>query len=412
MFLLKKIVKAPQFLLGDLVYLVSHLVPKDKELWVFGAWFGEKYADNSKYLFEYVHKNHPEIRPVWLTRNKNVLEQIRQQGYEAYLAYSFKGYLLSMRAEVAIVSHSKAADLNRYAISPGTKVIQLYHGIPMKKIGFDDLIYTCRENKHFFGRLINTLQRFVFPFSIEHYEMIIAASAETKSIFAKAFRIDQEKIKITGYPRNDALFRKRPLSREHPGQTMINGIYMPTLRGGLGSAPDLFIRYGFNATVVDAFLRKHNICLKLKLHPLNKPPRGIVADVEHISLLDTEDVYGILQDFDFLVTDYSSIYLDYLLTDKPIIFAPFDMEDYVKNDREFYYNYEEVTPGPKAKNWHEVLCYIEEAVKHPEKYSGERERLRRRFHRYRDANSSERVFGTIKREIADAIKPRMEPRRN
>ena len=75
------------------------------------------------------------------------------------------------------------------------------------------------------------------------------------------------------------------------------------------------------------------------------------------------------------------------------------MEEYIKNDREFYYNYEDVTPGPKAKNWNEVLCYIEEAVKHPEKYSNAREKTRKFFHRYADGKSSERVFEAIRQEF-------------
>jgi len=396
---LKKIVKVPLYLLGNLVYLISHLVPKDKNLWIFGTWFGEKYADNSKYLFEYVNKNNPEIRAVWLTRNKNTLEQIRQQGYEAYLAYSFKGYLLSMRAKVALVSHSKAADLNRHAISSGTKVIQLWHGIPIKKIGFDDLIYTYRDNTNFFGRFMRTLQGLVFPFSIEHYALAIVTSVETKSIFAKALRMNPERIRVTGYPRNDAFFRKRALRSENLNQKTINGIYMPTFREDVGTAPDFFLRYGFNPKVIESFLKYHNICLNFKLHPVNKPPSEIADQLEHVKLLDIDDVYGMLQDFDFLVTDYSSVYLDYLLTDNPIIFAPFDIEQYMKKDREFYYNYEDITPGPKAKNWDEVLCYIEEAVNYPEKYRAERRKIRKLFHRYADGNSSERVFEAVKKEI-------------
>jgi len=397
---LQKMSKIPLFCWGDLVYLVSHLVPKDKSLWVFGAWFGKKYADNSKYVFEYVNKNQPGIRAVWLAKTKDVVERIRRQGYRAYLAYSIKGYLLSMRAGVAIVSHSKAADLNGYAISSYTKVIQLWHGIPMKKIGFDDLIYTYRNSRNFFGRLINILQRLVFPFSTEHYALAIVTSVETKSILAKALRMNPERIRVTGYPRNDAFFRKRALRSENLNQKTINGIYMPTFREDVGSAPDFFIRYGFDAKAIEAFLKERNICLSFKLHPANKPPSEIADQLEHVKLLDIDDVYGMLQDFDFLATDYSSVYFDYLLTDKPIIFAPFDMEDYIKNDREFYYTYEDVTPGPKARNWDEVLHYIEEAVKYPEKYSEERKKTRKLFHKYTDGNNSRRVFETIRKEIS------------
>jgi len=71
------------------------------------------------------------------------------------------------------------------------------------------------------------------------------------------------------------------------------------------------------------------------------------------------------------------------------------MEDYLKNDREFYYNYDEVTPGPKAKNWNDVLMHIKEAVKNPKKYEIERKKICKLFNTYNDANNSERVYREI-----------------
>ena len=53
------------------LFRVLKLVPfRKKNTWVFGCWIGKKYDDNAKFLFEYVNKNHSNIRCVWLTRNK------------------------------------------------------------------------------------------------------------------------------------------------------------------------------------------------------------------------------------------------------------------------------------------------------------------------------------------------------
>ncbi|MCP5462729.1 MAG: CDP-glycerol glycerophosphotransferase family protein [bacterium] len=68
--------------------------PKKKNLWVFGAWFGEKFSDNSKYLFQYIATNHPEIQAVWLTKNKQTFNFLRKQGFECYYLPSAKGLLL------------------------------------------------------------------------------------------------------------------------------------------------------------------------------------------------------------------------------------------------------------------------------------------------------------------------------
>ena len=59
------------------VYWFSQLVPKKKGIWIFGAWKGKKYGDNSKYLFEYINKNVTEIRPIWLTRNRQAFDLIK-----------------------------------------------------------------------------------------------------------------------------------------------------------------------------------------------------------------------------------------------------------------------------------------------------------------------------------------------
>ena len=60
------------YIIKSLIYLFSRILPKDENIWLFGAWFGEKYADNSKYLFEYVNKNLPSVRAIWLTKNESV----------------------------------------------------------------------------------------------------------------------------------------------------------------------------------------------------------------------------------------------------------------------------------------------------------------------------------------------------
>ena len=56
---------------------ITGLIPKKKNLWLFGAWQARLYADNSKYLFEYINSNHQEINAVWLTREKSVVAEVR-----------------------------------------------------------------------------------------------------------------------------------------------------------------------------------------------------------------------------------------------------------------------------------------------------------------------------------------------
>ena len=375
------------------LYWLSYLIPKDKNLWVFGAWFGERYADNSKYLFEYLNKYHPEIKAIWLTNSKTVYSSLRKKGYKVFLTKSLSGIWLALRAKLAVVCQSKKEDLYPFINGNKTPVIQLWHGIPLKKIGYDDTLYSYKHKKFRFEKL----KKIIFPFLEENYALFIATSEETKKIFSHAFKIDIEKVKVTGYPRNDTLLLKNQSIKGN----VIKIIYLPTFRKDRGEEIDLFEPYGFNVEKMDPILKELNAEIYIKLHPVNNIPKRILNQIHSsnkIKFLESYvDLYEILNKFDILITDYSSVYFDYLLTDKPIIFAPFDIDEYQKQDREFYYEYDEVTPGPKCKNWDEVLEWIKKFKENPNLYSEERKKIRDRFHKYQDGKSCERVYQEIRK---------------
>ena len=82
-----------------------------------------------------------------------------------------------------------------------------------------------------------------------------------------------------------------------------------------------------------------------------------------------------------LITDYSSIYIDYLLLDKPLLFYCYDYEHYLENDREMYFDYENVTPGNKAKNFDELFKQICGVIENGDDYGREeREKVKNMFY--------------------------------
>ena len=145
---INKILKFPLFFL---LSIISIIFPKDKRLWVFGAWYGQRYSDNSRYLFEYICKNEPDIRAVWLTRNKKIFNELRGIGKEVYLAKSLKSFFMGYRARVVFVS-SDMLDVNPLACYGALKV-QLWQGTPLKKIGLDDKISGNPDLPYFFNLL-------------------------------------------------------------------------------------------------------------------------------------------------------------------------------------------------------------------------------------------------------------------
>ena len=88
------------------------------------------------------------------------------------------------------------------------------------------------------------------------------------------------------------------------------------------------------------------------------------------------DPYPLLSKASILITDYSSIYADFLLLDRPIIFANFDHKSYIDNERGLYWDYDKVTPGVKASDWNAVIQNLETIiVKKQDYYKEERARM-------------------------------------
>ena len=94
-------------------YLISFFFPKYSNIWIFGAWQGFRYSDNSKYLFEYVSKNHKNIRCIWLTKSEVVINKLQKNGFEAYYSYSLQGYFYTAISGIVIVS-SALHDVNKF----------------------------------------------------------------------------------------------------------------------------------------------------------------------------------------------------------------------------------------------------------------------------------------------------------
>lgn len=383
---MKKVKRLFLYLLNLPLYWLTRLVPKDENIWIFGAWFGDKYADNSKYLFEYVNKNHPEIRAIWLTRNDETLSLVKNKRYECYHINSIESYYYSARAMFGFISVS-SNEINFFI--PPKYTINLWHGNPLKKIGFDDKI--TANYKH---SLLKSMLKSIFGFSKQamNHSKILASSEVEATKLSSAFNKNLKDVIISGLPRNDVFLNTKKNKKENTFKV----IYMPTHRNeGELNVGKLFIN---DIEQINEKLKYHNIELHIKLHFYHMNQMNITdhSNIKAVYDKDIEqDIYSVVPDYDILITDYSSIFFDYLLSDNPIIFAPFDYDEYLKKDRELYYDYNEVTPGPKCKNWDEVLEWIVKFKENTELYKEEREAVKNRFHKYQDGKNCDRVFNEI-----------------
>ena len=393
-----------------LVYGLSHFFPRKNTLWVFGI--PKKFTWSSKYLFLYLVNNKEKgMRPIWITRSKPLLKELRSRGYPAYFWLSFGGIWSCMRAGFFIVDAS--LDTIHYWLSGGAKEVLLWHGIPLKKIERDvtkgeSSDVKVRQAKGFLGFAM----RFLLPFAFRRPDYAIATSSVFQEILAGAFGMKKERVFITGFPKNDVYFGAMPGAEIGADQEVLAKLqqlkkesslprtilYAPTWRDTGGDSffekPDALLR-------LDEFLTQENLFFFLKLHPLAQAKATVNAregrEYKNIIFVNPEsDADPLLSFIDILVTDYSGIYFEFLLLDRPIIFFPFDYEKYVTRDRELYFPYEEITPGPKARTLQELMQTLKGVIRGKDEYASFRKKVRELTYTYQDGKSAERVFSVLK----------------
>ena len=374
---MKKIQTIAETILNIFIYIFSHLIIKKKNLWVFGAWFGTRYSDNPRAFFEYVNDHHNEKQAVWISKDKKIVEIVRNKGYKAHYYKSPLGIWAQLRCNIAFVCQALQDDLHAPCIDSKTIVINLWHGLPLKKIMYD-VFGDKVKNKNYRGKIMDYLT----PYNNLRNDYLVATSKETQKTLSKAFRIPKNKALITGLPRNDIFFQKTQNERK---AKPFRCIYMPTFRGGIGTECDLFSAFGFTPLEHDKILNENNIQLVLRMHPVNRPPKELAQELEksHSLSIDlTEDIFDTIADYDCMITDYSGAYFDFLLSNKPIIFAPFDLDNYKKSERDLYYPYEDVTLHPYSKTWTELIDTLVQIKNHgvPKEYQIQYEKLKTLFH--------------------------------
>ena len=382
-------------------FIISSILPKNPNIWIFGAWFGNNYSDNSKYLFEYALRvnglrNDCKTQCYWIYKNKTNFNGF---GVNFVYCYSIKGIYLQLRSGVAVMSQDRD-DFYRPIVAGRTKLVQLWHGFPLKKIGADARRKHSSPLKETVAVSVNNITEFIFPFTRDRYDIVVAASDYDAEIFAKAFRVERNRVKITGYPRNDALVA----SRLNSG-CQKNVIYLPTFRGLPGSGFDVFLQFGFNAERIDFVLKSLDIELHIKMHPahsLSGAVRREVLKADRIKFLDSGiDLYTVLPKYEILITDYSSVYVDYLLLGGKILLAQFDLDSYIESSRDSYMKFDKLPSDAHCGSWREIEVALPRVLgSHRPKVINELiEEQVAKFHRFTDSNSSSRVYEVIQTEF-------------
>ena len=320
----------------------------DSHIWLFSSTDNSHYNYNSRYLFEYVKENLPEITPLFVINDPELRNSLSSKYEKQYFieTESIQGIRQALSAGVWFTS----AGLPAYGTGLHKKrlIINLWHGVPLKKIALLDPNLK-KAARIYFKKIFS-----------ENYTCILTTSHELIPLMARSFAVSEDKIKVWGQPRNDGLFQKNDC-RKILGQLFPDlpeytktVLYAPTFRD-YGQV-QLFPFKDFDQEQLEAFLEEKNMLLFIRTHVAEQGSAApyLGKRIRFLGNEQVEDVTGILNIFDCLITDYSSIYIDYLLTDKPMIFLPYDRQQYL-DGRGMNFDYDDVTPGPKPETFNDFL---------------------------------------------------------
>lgn len=320
----------------------------DSHIWLFSSTDNSHYNYNSRYLFEYVKENLPEITPLFVINDPELRNSLSSKYGKQYFieTESIQGIRQALSAGVWFTS----AGLPAYGTGLHKKrlIINLWHGVPLKKIALLDPNLK-KAARIYFKKIFS-----------ENYTCILTTSHELIPLMARSFAVSEDKIKVWGQPRNDGLFQKNDC-RKILGQLFPDlpeytktVLYAPTFRD-YGQV-QLFPFKDFDQEQLEAFLEEKNMLLFIRTHVSEQGSAApyLGKRIRFLGNEQAEDVTGILNIFDCLITDYSSIYIDYLLTDKPMIFLPYDRQQYL-DGRGMNFDYDDVTPGPKPETFNDFL---------------------------------------------------------
>ena len=316
--------------LGPFKFLAALVVPKRRDLWLFSAWFGEKYQDSPRSLFEYLQAEPRHgVSAYWIYKTERpVAPGIDPQFFVR--RGSLRGCLLQLRARVFVLCVN-ARDFDPFFLGPRSITVQTWHGTPMKAIG-----YPVLAKRH-----IARMKFWIRRWTIDNYDVVLSPSEYTDRAFCEAFQLPESRLFRTEYPRLADMFPsaerreeiRRSLCRESNATIWL---YLPTHRSEGRDAKATRRGIEMLKSLSDR-LSDAGVVVIYKPHFYEASLLGDIEDTDAVQRLADADggsLYELMGAVDGLITDYSSVAYDYAAKSARIVIFGFDQEEFQRSHRE------------------------------------------------------------------------------
>lgn len=385
-------------IIKNLLCLLNEFIPKKKNRIAFAS--TPDVSDNSYAIYKYINNLNDNYELIWLISTKEGYDYALKKNIK-HFAYkkSIKGIWKFIRAKYYMGTH-----LDCFSFKSKKQVwIELGHGTPFKSFLFSE-------------KRFSNVERMQLEKQVKKIDYYITTSNLVSNIISANIKVDIEKTFAVGYPRNDILKEtimndrvKNIIDKNIFNKTKI--IVCPTFRVWEqnnrleGKTRKNILGYDdFDYGELGQILENNNCVLLFKLHPFEEKyyiDKGIELPkncylITNKQLIDNDiSLYDLLPFTDAMITDYSSVYFDYLLLNKPIIFNIYDIQKY-SSDRGFI-----LTPpenfmcGAKVYNKDQLIKEIINVCNKDDEFYKFREYINAIINENSNFNACEKIYSNI-----------------
>jgi len=350
------------------------------------------FTDNTKKVYDkLLEKNvNEKYKIVWFVDDYKKFNHVQTKNVKFINLNPGKSIINILKKTYYLCSAKIIIDCNKFISKVKKQQIRIHlcHGTPLKKVDeynslIGDVDYILEIGNYFSNGL------------------------------AETFKKPKDILLDFGFPRNDDLFAN--IEKLNDYKTKLNNkivVWLPTYRNHKNKAThgDASLKYGLpclnskqDILKFDRILKDNNVTVFIKLHPAEDSKILKSFNCKNLKLISDKDLldnnlnlYQLLSMSDALITDYSSVYYDYLLTKKPIALAISDIKLYEKNVG-FFDDFYKVIKGEYAYNVDDLNKFIVNLSKGIDNFRDERLKCLKLYHSHYDDKASERVYEFIKK---------------
>ena len=370
--------------LGIMKLVINSIPTKNNQVLFYSK---PDFSDNSRAVYEELIRSGISVKCIWLVNGDLDKVSKKNPGITFMKKNSMKGFLAYASSKYIFRSHMLFGNVK----SKRQIATLLWHGMGIKgPIDFNN--------------------------SRNSVDYITVTSDLYKFKLATRMNCHPSHAIITGLPRNDFMFEGKSeeclsnLPKVVANRGCKTILWMPTYHRDKETGDHHGKYYELGIPVVksedlaklNTLLQRENIVLLIKLHPHLIGKGGInEVDYSNIQVFDDSylpaecSLYHLLGGVDALITDYSSVYTDFMLLNRPIAFVYDDFEEYSKEPGFAFERVKMMMPGPHITEYSEFELFIQTIAEGKDEYADERNSLNRFINYYNDGNSSKRVLEKI-----------------